>query len=69
MEAKDKIAEDLEDAARRHNIKILYWYVNKLRENGQSELAPIKEMNWATISDKGRVEQRWREHIENVLKP
>ena len=69
MEAKDKIAEDLEDAVRRHNIKILYWYVNKLRENGQSELAPIKEMNWATISDKGRVEQRWREHIENVLKP
>jgi len=25
VEAMDKIAEDLEDAARRHNSKIFYW--------------------------------------------
>ena len=26
VEARDKIADDLEDAARRHNSKILYWH-------------------------------------------
>ena len=31
VEAMDKIAEDLEDSARRHNSKILYWHVNKLK--------------------------------------
>ena len=31
MEVMDKIAEDLEDAARRNNSKILYWHVYKLR--------------------------------------
>ena len=36
VEAIDKIVEDLEDAAKRHNSKILYWHVNKLRGNGQS---------------------------------
>ena len=36
------IAEDLEDAAGRHNSKILYWRANKLRENSQSRLVPIK---------------------------
>ena len=30
VEAMDKIAKDLENAARRHNSKILYWQVNKL---------------------------------------
>ena len=29
MEVMDKIAEDLEDAARQRNSKILYWHVNK----------------------------------------
>ena len=28
VEAMDKIDEDLEDAAGRHNSKILYWHVN-----------------------------------------
>ena len=28
----DKIAEDLEDTARRYNGKIFYWYLNKLKE-------------------------------------
>ena len=37
MEAMDKIAEDLEDAARRHNSKILYRHVNKLRGSSQSK--------------------------------
>ena len=36
VEAMDEIAGDLEDAARRHNSKILYWHVNKLRGNCQS---------------------------------
>ena len=46
----DKIAEDLEDAARRHNSKILYWLVNKLRGSRQSGLVPVKDRNGATIS-------------------
>ena len=41
MEAMDKIAEDLEDAARRHNSEILYWHVNKLR--GSSKSRPVKD--------------------------
>ena len=36
MEAMDKIAEDVEDAARRHSSSILYFHVYKLRENSQS---------------------------------
>ena len=31
----DKIVGDLEDAARRHNSKILYWHVDKLIGNSQ----------------------------------
>ena len=41
VEAMDKIAEDLEDAARRHNSKILYWHVNKLKGSSQSGLVPV----------------------------
>ena len=51
MEAMDKTAEDLEDAARRHNSKILYWHVNKLIGSSQSGLVPVKDRNGATISD------------------
>ena len=36
VDAMDKIAEDVEDGARWHNSKILYWHVNKLRGNSQS---------------------------------
>ena len=43
VEAKDKIAEDLEDTARRHIIKILYSHVNKLRGSSQSGLVPVKD--------------------------
>ena len=32
VKAMDKIAEDLEDAARRHNSKILYWHVNSIEK-------------------------------------
>ena len=67
MEAMNTIAEDLEDAARRHNSKIIYWYVNKLRGSSQSRLVPVKDRNGATISDKERVKERWVEHFENVL--
>ena len=66
-ENMDKIAEDLEDAARRHNCKILYWLVNKLRGSSQSGLVPVKDRNGATIIDKERVKERWVEHFENVL--
>ena len=38
VEIMDKIAEDLEDAARQHNSKILSWLVNKLRGSSQSGL-------------------------------
>ena len=67
MEAMDEISEDLEDAARRHNSKILYWYVNKLRGSSQSRLVSIKDRNGATTSCKERVKERWAEHFENML--
>jgi len=38
VKAMDKIAEDLEDAARQHNSQILSWQVNKLRGSSQSGL-------------------------------
>ena len=68
VEAMDKIAEHLEDAATRHNCKILYWHINKLRGNSQSGLVPVKNKNWATISDKERVKERWVEYFEKVLR-
>ena len=55
VEDTDKIAEDLEDAARRHNSKILYWHVNKLKGSSQSGLVPVKDRNGAKISDKEKV--------------
>ena len=67
VEAMDKIAEDLEDSARRHNSKILYWHVNKLKGSSQFGLVPVKDRNRATISDKEKVKERWVEHFENVL--
>ena len=67
MEVMDKIAEDLENAARRHNSKILYWHIHKLRGSSQSGLVPIKDRNGVTISDKERVKERWAEHFETVL--
>jgi hypothetical protein len=42
VEAMDKIAEDLEDAARQHKSKILYLHVNKLRRSSQSDLSLLK---------------------------
>ena len=53
----DKIAEYLEDAARRHNNKILYWHVNKLRGSSQSKVVPVKDRNEITIID--RKEDGW----------
>ena len=38
METMDKIAKDLEDAARQHNSQIFSWQVNKLRGSSQSGL-------------------------------
>jgi len=67
VEAIDKIAEDMENAARRHNSKILHWHVNKLRGSSQSGLVLVKDRNGCTISDKERVKERWAEHFENVL--
>ena len=67
MEAMGKIAEDLEDAVRRHNSKILYWHVNKLKGGSQSGLVPVKDRNEATISDKEKVKERRVERFESVL--
>ena len=67
MEAMDKIAKDLEDAARRHNSKILYWYVNKLRGVVNPDLSQLKIGTRTIISNKERVKERWVEHFENVL--
>ena len=36
VKAMGKIAEDLEDAAKRYNVKILYWHANKLRGKCES---------------------------------
>ena len=63
MEAMDKIAEYLEHAARRHNSKILYWQVNKLRGSSQSGLVPVKDRNEDTVSDKERVKEKWVEYF------
>ena len=52
VEAIDETAENLEDTVRRHNRKILYCYVKKLRENSQYGHVPIKDRNGTTISDK-----------------
>ena len=41
METMDKIAEDLEDTARRYNSKICTG-INKLRGSDQSGLVPLK---------------------------
>ena len=67
VEAMDKIAEDPEDAARRHNSKMLYWHVNKLIGSSQYGLVQVKDRNGAIISDKERVKERWANHFENVL--
>ena len=63
----DKIAEYLEDAARRHNSKILYWHANKLRGSSQSAFMLVVDRNGATIGNKERVKERWAKHFENVL--
>ena len=46
---------------------MLYWHVNKLRENSQSELVPVKDRKRATISEKERVKKKWAEQFENVV--
>jgi ATP phosphoribosyltransferase len=67
VEAMDKIVKDLEDAARKHNSKILYWHVNKLRGSSQSRLVPVKDRNRGTISDKERGKEKWVKHFKNLL--
>jgi hypothetical protein len=54
-EAMNKIAEHLENAALRHNRKIVYWHVDKLRGNSQIGFVPVKDMNETTVTDKERV--------------
>ena len=67
MEAMAKISEDLDDAARRHNSKILHWYINKLKGSSQSGLVPVKDRSGTTIRDKEKGKKRWEEHLKNVL--
>ena len=45
VETVDKITEDLEDAARRRNSKILCWHFNELRGSSQTGLAPVNNRN------------------------
>ena len=52
VEAMDKIVEEMEDADKRHNGKISYWHVSKLRSSSQSRLVPVKDRNGATTTDK-----------------
>ena len=63
----NKISKNLEDPTRRHNGKILYWYVNKFKGSNQSRLGPVKDRNRATNGDEERVKERWAKHFENVL--
>ena len=58
VKTMEKVDNDLEDATRRHNTKILHWYVNKLRRNNQPELVPVKDRNEATNINKERVKER-----------
>ena len=57
----------MEDAARWHDSKILYWHVNKLRGNSCSGLVLVEDRYSATISNKGNVEGRWAVHFVNML--
>ena len=45
VETMDQIAKGLEDAARRDNSKIFYWYVNELRGSSQCGLVLVKHRN------------------------
>ena len=38
-----------------------------MRGNNLSGLVPVKKRNGATVSDKGRVKERWAGHFENWL--
>ena len=67
MEAMDKMAGDLEDAARRHNSRILYWHTNKLRGSRQSGFIPVEKRNSATISNIGRIKEKFPGYFEDVL--
>jgi len=49
VENIDKIADVQEDPARRHNSKMLYWLVNKLRGSNQSGLVQVKDRNMGRI--------------------
>jgi len=40
-ETIEKISKDLEDADRRHNSKLMYCHVNKLRGSNQSEFIQL----------------------------
>ena len=67
MTATDKIVEDLEDTAQWHNNKKWYWHVKKLKVKSLSGLAPVKDRNGATTSNKERIKEKWVKHFENVL--
>lgn len=41
VETLGKVPDDPEDAARQHDTKMLYWYVNKMRGTSQSGFVPV----------------------------
>ena len=63
----DKISEDLEDAARRHISKILYWHVNQLRGNSQSRLIPVKDKNGPQLVIRKELKKDWKKILRMCL--
>ena len=61
------IAEDLEDATRRHNSKIFYWHTKKLRGNSQPRIVPDKDRNRDLISDEERLKEKWAKYLRLFL--
>ena len=66
VEVMDKIAEDIEDAARWHNSEILFPAYMLINQEGIVNLK-ISQLKTGIINDKERVKERWEEHFPNVL--
>ena len=58
------IVEDLDDAARQYNSKVLYYHVKKLRENNQSGFVLVKDMDRATLV----INNKLKKDRQNILK-
>lgn len=63
----DKIAEDLEDAAKRHNLKVMYEHVRNLSGRKKQAILPVKNEKGEQLHDKEQIKDRWSEHFKKVL--